>query len=270
MAITGKARSKIRSAMKEEKRKVGELAKEALERKLRNMKIDFSDNVDFLTKHYGFKHRPDLYYAYATAALKITDIKKFDVVDGKLTVPAGEVQSDNAEKEAAAEVKRPRKNAADTKSNILVNGEPIDQFKYELAACCKPVQGDGIFGYLTSNQLLKVHRINCKNSTNLLANYGYRVLKAEWSRTIGSNYVVDLRVTGVDSGVGVIQALSHAISVELGVNIRSFSINGLEGYFEGNISVVVMNKDQLIQVVKRIEKVDGISTVARIDKHDND
>jgi len=268
MAITGKARSKIRSAMKEEKRKVGELAKEALERKLKNMKLDFSDNVDFLTKHYGFKHRPDLYYAYATDALKITDIKKFDIVDGKLAVPVGEVKTDNVEKETAAEVKRPRKNT-ETKSNILVNGEPIDQFKYELAACCRPVQGDAIFGYLTSNQMLKVHRISCKNSTHLLANYGYRVLKAEWTKTVGSNYVVDLKLTGVDSGVGVIQKLSHAISVELGVNIRSFSINGLEGYFEGNISVVVMNKDQLTQVIKRIEKVDGISTVVRIDKNES-
>ena len=128
------------------------------------------------------------------------------------------------------------------------------------------MQGDNIFAYTNANLELKIHRQNCSNATHLLANYGYRVLKAEWASQVGNNFVVDLMITGVDSGIGVIQSLTNEISTKLGVNIRSFSIDGVEGYFEGRISIVVINKNQLNLVMKSIEKLDGISTVTRIDK----
>lgn len=269
MVVTGKARSKIRSAMKEEKRKAGEFAKEALQRKAKALKVPYEETMDMLTKYYGFKHRPDLYYAIAMDEIKVSDLsKKFEVVNGTLQPKPSPEQLAKAEEVAHLEVKRPRK-TADNTSHILVGGEPIDQYKYELATCCKPVQGDDIFAYLTSNQMLKVHRNSCSNSTNLLANYGYRVLQAEWTKTVGSNYVVDLKITGVDSGVGVIQKLTNELSVKMGINIRSFSINGLEGYFEGVIGIVVANKDQLHQVLKNIEKLEGIDTVQRIDKQED-
>lgn len=263
MVVTGKARSKIRSAMKEEKRKKGEYGKEALMRKLKNLKVPFEESVEFLTKYYKCDSHADLYYAFATDEIKMTDFKKFEVVQGKLAerkVELGESVKTNPQ------VKRPRKSKVVT-SNILVNGEPIEQFKYELASCCRPVQGDNIFGYLTSNQVLKIHRISCNNSTDLLANYGYRVLKAEWTQSSGKNYVVDLKVRGVDSGVGVIQKLTQEISVKLGVNIRSFTMSGEEGIFEGIIGIVVANKDQLNLVVKSIEKLDSISSVTRINNN---
>lgn len=265
MAVTGKARSKIRSAMKEEKRKVGELAKEALQRKTKSLKIDFNEAMDFLTKYFGYKNRPDMYFDFATDVIKMTEFKKFEVVGGKLQLRALE------EKEETHLVKEPKKTKKiDTSnSNLLIAGEPIEQYAYELATCCKPVQGDDVFGYLTSNNMLKVHRISCKNSTDLLANYGYRVLKAEWTKSIGNNYVVDLKVTGVDSGVGVIQSLTQELSINMGINIRSFSINGNEGYFEGMISIVVINKDQLKRVLMNIEKLPGISSVVRLNKTEN-
>ena len=113
---------------------------------------------------------------------------------------------------------------------------------------------------------MKIHRTNCKNATNLLANYGYRVLKAEWVGDMKNNFVVDLVVTGVDSGIGVIQKITERISVQLGINIRSFSIAGDEGYFEGKIGVVVMNTDQLNQAIKALREIEGISNVVRIEK----
>ena len=268
MAVTGKARSKIRSAMKEERRKTGELAKEKLQRKAKSLKVDFNEAMDFLTKHFGFKNRPDLYYAFATDDIKMSEFKKFEVVQGKLGLKVDNTPQAVTDNETVKEIKRPRK-VEQSKSNILVAGEPIDQYKYELATCCKPVQGDDIFGYLTSNQMLKVHRISCPNSTDLLANYGYRVLKAEWTKSIGKNYVVDLKISGIDSGIGVIQKLTQEVSVNMGINIRSFSINGNEGIFEGTLGVVVINKDQLNLVIKSIEKLDGIASVTRIDKKDN-
>lgn len=263
MVVTGKARSKIRSAMKEEKRKKGAYGKEALMRKLKNLKVQFDESIEFLTKYYKFGSHADLYYAFATDEIKMTDFKKFEVAQG--TLVERKVKEEEPVK-TESPIKRPRKSKVVT-SNILVNGEPIEQFKYELATCCKPVQGDNIFGYLTSNQVLKIHRVSCNNSTDLLANYGYRVLKAEWTQSSGKNYVVDLKVRGVDSGVGVIQKLTQEISVKLGVNIRSFTMSGEEGIFEGTIGVVVANKDQLKLVVKSIEKLDSISSVTRINNN---
>lgn len=260
MVVTGKARSKIRSAMKEERRKQGELGKEALMRKLKNSKINFDDNVDFLVKQLGFISRPDLYFAIANDHIKINDeLKAFEVVDKNLVLP-------EKEKVEQVEVKKPKK--LNNKSNILVNGEPADQYQYQLSACCNPVQGDDIFGYLTATQGLKIHRTNCPNATNLMANYGYRILKAEWRNAIQSEFVVDLIVSGIDKGVGVIQALTNEISNKLKVDIRSFTIAGSEGIFEGKISIVVKNTDQLTVVLRAIGKVDGVNSVTRVIKGD--
>ncbi len=264
MVVTGKARSKIRSAMKEEQRKQGELGKEALQRKLKNMKVDFEDNVETLVKHFGFKHRPDLYYALATDAVRISDLKAFEVEQGKLVLKKTEkeIELPAAEVAPAKTTKKTDKN----KSKILVNGEPADQYEFIMAPCCNPVAGDDIFGYLTATKGLKIHRTNCANATHLMANYGYRVLKAEWASRVGTNFVVDLLITGVDSGVGVIQTLTDEISNKLKINIRSFSISGDEGYFEGRMSLVVLNKDQLNLALTAISKLKGVSTVTRLDR----
>jgi GTP pyrophosphokinase len=264
MVVTGKARSKIRSSMKEEKKKLGELAKEGIERKLKNMKLLSEENLDFLVKFYGFKSRPDLYIAVVNGKVKVVDFKNIPTENGKF-VTKKVVREEVDFEVASKDLKRPKK-VIKNKSNILVDGEPVDQYKFELASCCNPVQGDQIFAYTNSFNEIKIHRQNCPNATDLLANYGYRVLKADWANIVSNNFVVDLMITGVDSGIGVIQMLTNEISNKLGVNIRSFSIDGNEGYFEGKISIIVINKDQLNLVIKSIERLDGVSTVTRIDK----
>ncbi|MDF1695984.1 MAG: RelA/SpoT family protein [Saprospiraceae bacterium] len=267
MVVTGKARSKVRSSMKEEKRKQGELAKERIDRKLKNMKLLSEENIDFLVKHYGYKNRPDFYIAVASGKVKVIDFKHIPSENNKFIVKKVAKEENAAELLQHKEAKRAKKTVKN-KSNILVNGEPVDQYKFELASCCNPVQGDNIFAYTNSMNELKIHRQNCSNATHLLANYGYRVLKAEWANIVSNNFVVDLMITGVDSGIGVIQSLTNEISTKLGVNIRSFSIDGHEGFFKGQISIVVINKDQLNLVIKSIERLDGVSTVTRKDKFD--
>lgn len=268
IVVTGKARSKIRSSMKEERRKQGEFGKEALMRKLKNMKAPFDENVDILVKHFDTNSRPDLYYAIAMEEINpSTDLKIFKVVDHRLVLketlnPETSIQQEDPEQKKADLERRIRK----TNAKILVNGEPADTYGYSFGHCCNPVEGDSIFAYLTNGAGLKIHRTNCKNATNLLANYGYRVLKAEWVGDMKNNFVVDLVVTGVDSGIGVIQKITERISVQLGINIRSFSIAGDEGYFEGKIGVVVMNTDQLNQAIKALKEIEGISNVVRIEK----
>jgi len=267
MVVTGKARSKIRSSMKEEKRQEGEVGKEALMRKLKNMKVDFEENVDILVKHFGFNNRPDLYFAFAKDNLKISDLKVFTVDKGKLTiVQEEEEKGEPAPSNEETTQKRHAKKSQGSTASIFINGEPADDFKYELAKCCKPVQGDDIFAYTTANSVMKIHRTVCKNATHLMANFGYRVMKAEWQNNTLTNFAVDLLITGVDSGVGVIQKITNEISNELSLNIRSFSIEGKEGYFEGKISMFVLNKNQLNVAVRAIEKLEGVQSVIRIEK----
>ncbi len=263
MVVTGKARSKIRASMKEERREKGELGRETLQRKLKHIKADFELNVDDLVKHYGFNSRPDLYFAIATDKIKL-NLKEFELDGRKILIPKKKIEPPVGKK-APADIQQSQP-LKGKKTNILVNGEPIDSYEYELAKCCKPVQGDSIFGFLSLGSGLKIHRINCKNATNLLAKYGYRVLNAEWTTLMNNEFVVDLQVTGIDSGIGVIQNLTNEISNKLKVNIRSFSISGNEGYFEGKISVLVKNKDQLAIVLNAIKSLQGISEVHRIEK----
>lgn len=264
MAVTGKARSKIRSSMKDERRKVGEVGKEALERKLSHMKLDFEDNVDYIAKHLGFASRVDLFYALSMEDIKMSDLKAFDVENGKMVIKKDELATTQGNR-APEEPKRAPRNT-ENRSNILVNGEPGDIYEFNFANCCTPVMGDDIFGYLTSNTGLKIHRINCPNATHLLANYGYRVLKVDWDNSPTGMFPVDLHISGIDSGVGVIQKLTNEISNKLGLNIRSFSIEGNEGYFEGKVGLFVTNKDQLNHALKSIKELEGVSTVERIDK----
>ena len=263
MVVTGKARAKIRSAMKEEMRKRGEFGKEALQRKLKNMKADFEENIDMLVKHFGYKSRPDFYFAIAIDDFSMTDLKQFDV-EGKIMTVKKEDKP--AVKAVSKSDKKPRtKKGKTAKSLLLVDGEPAEQYDYQLAGCCNPVQGDDIFAYLSANSGLKIHRTNCPNATNLMAHYGYRVMKAEWVIGEATSYVVDLIITGVDDGPGVIERVTNTISSTLGLNIRSFSIAGNEGYFEGRVSLVVMNKDQLNFAIKTLNGLPGISRVARVE-----
>jgi len=260
MVVTGKARSKIRSAMKEERRKQGEFGKEALQRKMKNLKVDFETNIETLVKYYNYNSRVDIYYDIAIEALTISEIfKKFKAETGKLVEvkeekTAGEAVSDQPVKKR---IRTPKKNP----SRIVINGQSEDDINYSLATCCNPVQGDDIFAYI-SNKGCKIHRASCPNSTQLMASYGYRVMKAEWASTASTNFVADLVITGVDSGPGVIGTISQAIT-DLGLNMRAFHIDGDEGYFEARISLFVLNKNQLNLTIRSLKELEGIQAVYR-------
>lgn len=267
LVVTGKAKSKIRSSMKEERKKIGEIGKESLERKLKNMKLDFDTNVDILVKHYKFNSRVDLFYAITNDEFKLTELKNFQIVNNKLEFIESTPAVPEIKTEVTSKYNKSGKQAKrdDNKNLILVNGEPASMYDFSLSQCCTPVPGDDIFAFLSSTTGLKIHRVNCPNATHLMANYEYRMLKAEWSGATSRNFSADLLIVGVDSGVGVIQKLSNAISVQLGIDIRSFNIEGKEGYFEGKVRLMIKNKNQLNMIIQSLQKMDGISSVTRID-----
>ncbi len=263
MVVTGKARSKIRSAMKDERRKKGEFGREALERKFKHSKVDYNDAIEKIVKYFGYASHTDLYYDLAMDQLSVPEIfKHFRAENGKLT----EIPEIVATPEPVLEEpKRPRDRKGKAKPRLLINGEPAERFDHTFASCCNPVQGDPIFAFLTSNAGLKIHRSNCPNATNMMANYGYRLMKAEWILTTDTTFVADLQIIGIDDGPGVIERLTHQISTLLGLNIRSFSIAGDEGYFEGKISLLVANTDQLTIAIRALQNLKNVSSVSRIE-----
>ena len=186
------------------------------------------------------------------------------MVAGQLEVIKTEEEAQTDPGQATDNVKEPsNKKNKRKKSDIVINNQQDESFDYTLSSCCNPVPGDQIFAFLTSTSGMKIHRFNCSNASNLFTNYGYRILKAEWGGNAKSGFVVELKITGVDTGPGVIQNLTNVLSNNMGVNIKSFSISGEEGIFEGRIKIIVDDKDQLNAVIKRIKAIDSISTIDR-------
>lgn len=264
MVITGKAKNKIRSVMKEVKRKQGEFGKEALERKLRHLKVDFDSSVETLVKFFDYQSHVDFYYDISTDKLTISEIFKLFKAEGNKLVEIVEKPKPVAPVTKEIIFSKPKIKYTG-KPKLFINGESAHNFDYTLATCCNPVQGDQVFAYLTANAGLKIHRTSCPNATNIMANYGYRVMKAEWSATTDATFVADLIITGIDDGPGVIERLSHQISTQLGLNIRSLTISADEGYFEARISILVQNTDQLNVAMRALSSLHNVSTVSRVD-----
>ncbi len=258
--VTGKARSRIRQALREEKKEQASFGKEALLRKLNALKIDLESNIDNLARHYNFENRLDFYYAISEDQINLLELKQIPIVDNKFDFT----------KKKATEVKSldlpkaPKKDfdSTNSSSQIVIDGQDGDNFAYTLAPCCNPVLGDDIFAYVSAAGM-KIHRNSCPNAENLLASMSNNIHKAEWGKSTSSLYYTDLVITGVDKGVGVIQAISSTISSNLGLNIRSFSIDGHDGFFEGRLRLVVNNNNQLHRAISELKKIDGIRNVVR-------
>jgi guanosine-3',5'-bis(diphosphate) 3'-pyrophosphohydrolase len=266
MVVTSRAKSKIRTALKEDNKKRAEDGKDALVRKMKAMKVEFEEGSDFLVKFWGYKSRFELHYAIALGDIDlIHEMKKFSVENGKLMLISQEnfIKSDQDQQKTFAEKTAQLKGKK--QPSIFINGEPGDQYNYSLASCCNPLLGDDIFAFITTASGVKIHRTTCPNATNMMANYGYRIMRADWAGSSDTEFVADLVITGLDSGPGVIEKLTNKISTSLGYNIRSFSIEGKEGYFEGKVSLIVLNIDQLNLVINSIKTLDGISTVTRVE-----
>lgn len=260
---TGKAKSKIRSCLKDDLRKAGEMGKELVERKLAQLRVDFDSNADLLAKKHGFASRIELFMALAKEQVQLNNLlKPFKVAAGKLVHIFDEKPAAPPPPEKE---KKPSSKPAGPAPQIIINGDPATFYNYQLAACCNPIKGDSIFAFVSGSGA-KIHRITCQNATNLMANYGYRILSAEWGGLTGSDFVVELTVRGIDSGPGVIERLARHISSELELNMRSMSIKGYEGYFEATIGIVVNSTNQLNMAIYAIKGLDGIASVKRVEE----
>lgn len=258
LVITGKARSKIRSALNEKKKIQAELGKEKLQRKLKALKIDFETSCDKIVNHFNLKTRQELYLAIDDSTIRGTDITRFFHADGHDTLKPEEY------KELAPKKSEDLSGVNGKDLMITINDEPGNLYKYELSSCCNPVPGDDIFAFTTVNSGMKIHRLNCSNASSLFTNYGYRIFKAAWNSAPAKDFVVELLIRGIDSGPGVIQTLTNELSNNQNINIKSFNIEGEEGVYEGRVKISVKDKNQLNEVMNSLKKLENISTVDRI------
>ncbi len=259
---TGKAKSRIKYYLKEEKRKIAEDGKEILQRKLEHMKLHLSAyNVNELCVYFKKPSPLDLYYAIAVGSIELKELKEFSIVGDKLFPPVKEVKIEPKHLVSADELikQKPAKGA-----ELIIFGESSDKILYKLAQCCQPIPGDDVFGFITSGEGLKIHRTDCPNAAQLLAHYGHRVVKTKWAKNKEISFLSGVRILGLDD-VGVIQKITNVISAELNMNMRSISIDTHDGIFDGTIMVYVHDREELDNLCQRLASLDGINTVERLE-----
>lgn len=258
--VTAKARSKIKSSLKEEKRKVAEEGKEILERKLKSLKITYNtDNINKIANYFKYSSSQDLFYNVAQGVIDIKNLKEY--AQSERTV---EQHTSQFNSHVTGLVDRINKKEQET----LLIGDELQKIDYTLSACCNPIPGDDVFGFVTVNEGIKIHRTNCPNASKLMANYGYRIIKAKWTSQKELAFLTGLQIVGIDD-VGLINKITTVISHEFKVNIRSITISSNEGIFEGSIMIFVNDTEQLESLIKHLKQIKGITGVHRFDPNSN-
>ena len=256
---TSRARSKIKNALKDEKKRIGKEGKEILERKLRHIKISFNNQIETeLIRFFNLKTSLELYYRFGAGILNNKDIRLF--ANRKNLGWYGYLKNKiTRSKDSNKKLKNTTKS---NKNHIILFGNKEEQIDYKLAKCCSPIPGDEIFGFTTINEGLKVHHNNCPNAIQLRSRFAYRILNAKWYSKENIEYVTKIHLNGIDQ-LGLMNEVTRIISNQLNVNIESINISTKAGVFDGYIMVKLFNKVHLESLIKKLEKIDGINTIER-------
>ena len=259
---TARAKSRIKTALKEEQKQIAEDGKEILERKLRHIKIPFNEKtINELVRYFKLKTSLDLFYRFGTGSIDNQQLKNY------VAQRSNVVYSFFRDK-----MRRSQKNVVENKSeeitnkyDLLVFGKSEEKLDYKLAPCCNPIPGDKVFGFVTVTEGIKVHKQNCPNAISMQSQYAYRIMSAKWIDSSQQAYKVQLKLTGMDV-VGLVNEVTRIISTTMQVNIHKLNISGEDGIFEGQITVGIKNNDQLKKLIEKLKKIDGIDKVERLNK----
>lgn len=261
---TSRAKSKIRLALKETQVKEGLFAKEMLERKFKNRKVEQDESTMMHTiKKMGFKEVSDFYKQIADGVLDVNAVieKYIEVRDGEKTI-TGDNQARSASEFELDDSKIAGLNTT-LSDDTLVIDRNLKGLDYQLARCCAPIYGDPIFGFVTINGGIKIHRLDCPNAPELRRRYGYRIVKAKWSGKGSSQYSITLRVIGSDD-IGIVNNLTSIISKDEKLVLRSINIDSHDGLFSGNLVVMLEDTSRLESLLKKLRTVKGVKQVDRI------
>jgi GTP pyrophosphokinase len=256
--ITSKAKAKIKSALKEQKIKFADGGKEMLERKLRSLKIaNNTQNINKICLFLGLPSTMELHFQIATGKIDLAELRAFQLADKKPS-------QKNPEKVSQDSLDKYIKQVKSKDSDILVIGEDLHRIDYKLSPCCNPIPGDDVFGFITINEGIKIHRTNCPNAIKLMSNFGYRIVKAKWNSQKEIAFLTGIRITGTDD-VGVVNNITKVVSNDFKVNIRSITVDSDDGIFEGTLMVYVNDTSHLDNLIKRLKLVGGVISVSRFD-----
>ena len=256
---TSRAKSKIKSALKEDKKVIAIVGKEIAERKLKHLKLKLTSETEIeLIKHFDAGASIDLYFRFGTGAISNTEIKEFvrlkkggwyQTIKNKIYGPPSPAIKSEKDSE-----------------KVIVFNENDEVLDYKMAVCCNAIPGDLIFGFLTVVDGIKVHRSDCPNSIQLRSNYDYRVLKAKWISKGDIDFVASINIKGIDS-LGLMNKITQIISNQMHVNIKSINISSDDGIFEGVITLKVHNVTFLKELTTKLKKIKAISSITRTYKH---
>ena len=256
--ITARAKSKIKSALKEDQKRISEIGKEIAERKLRHLKIKFTPQTETeLIKHFNTGTSLELYFRFGSGSISNTEIKQFS-----------KLKSSGWYQKIRNKIYGPPvfKSKEKVNKKVIVFNDDDEVLDYEMAKCCNPISGDVIFGFLTVVDGIKIHRTDCPNAIQLRANYAYRILKSKWINKDEIDFIATISIKGIDS-LGLMNKVTQIISNQMNVNIKSINITSDDGVFEGIITLKVHNVAFLKELTTKLQKVEAITSITRTYKH---
>ncbi|HYG03372.1 MAG TPA: RelA/SpoT family protein [Chryseosolibacter sp.] len=262
--VTSKAKARIKEELKEDKKKSAEDGKEIVLRKVRQLKEEPNQQLlEQMRDYFHARTHFEMFFRVGAGFITTADIKRF--IENK---PVSAIRSKpNLQVSDAKTIEQEITRAKGRYDDILLIGEDMDVVDYKLAKCCTPIPGDEVFGFVTVNEGIKIHRTNCPNSPELLSHHGNRVVKAKWTSQHEVAFLTGLKIKGTDR-VGLINDVSRIISEELKVNMSSMSIHTDSGIFDGEIMLYVNDTRHLEQLVAKLEKVEGVVKVSRFDSRE--
>ncbi|HSP13088.1 MAG TPA: bifunctional (p)ppGpp synthetase/guanosine-3',5'-bis(diphosphate) 3'-pyrophosphohydrolase [Salegentibacter sp.] len=258
-ATTARARAKIKSSLKDEKKEIAEDGKAILARKLKAQKIPFNEkSVNELVVFFNLKTSLDLFYRVGIG--KIDNQKLKDFANSRSNALVSYIKRKINKPVIAEDL---NKDEITTRYDQLVFGRDEDEtLEYKLANCCNPIPGDKVFGFVTVNEGIKVHKKDCPNALQLQSNYAYRIIPAKWIDSSQQDFKAVIKLTGLDN-VGLVSEVTKEISSNLSVNMKKINFESLDGVFNGRITLVVKNNSILNKIIDRLKKINGIDKVSR-------
>ena len=261
---TARAKNKIRNVLNENTKKTAEEGKEILTRKLRHLKITLSENViNELVNYFKLKTSLDLYYRVGIGSIENQQLKEYASLKSNTLM---NFFKNKIKRTPSYYPEQIQKEEISSNYDMLVFGIDQDKLDYKLSSCCNPIPGDTVFGFVTINEGIKVHKKDCPNAISLQSNYAYRIILAKWIDSSQQDFKATLEITGMDT-LGLTNELTKVISNNMHVNIQSISLSGEAGIFNGQVAVIVPNNAVLKKLIENIKKIDGVDKVTRVYKN---
>ena len=257
IVVTSKARNKIRLTVHEQENKSAELGKELLIRRMKNRKIELDDaSIMRLIRKMGYKTVTDFHNAIATEKVDVNAvIDNYEAMERRST--------ESVERVSAEEFTLQSQIPEDpTSSDILIIGNDIKGINYRMAKCCNPIYGDDVFGFVSAEGVIKIHRKDCPNAAHIREKLPYRLIRTQWSGKIGAQFAATLRIVGTDD-IGIVTNITSIINKQQNVSLRNISINSNDGLFQGFVIIGVGDTQSLTDIIKKIRTVKGVKDVQR-------